>query len=284
MQQPSVKSDAPVMEDEEAKKIQNAIDTLLKAAHATHQLSEKMPDSPTDMDASQSTKDEIDKTEPNSEFAWNIATKLQAKNFIRLVSRKPPILHTIYRLLNKLQMGDWGFRVNIAEMQRMHLRALQVGLVDKAAKMQVRGGEMEAEAIAKNGRLLAVRRSAAHEVRVHEAPCFAHWSLGQEENPEPLGGTRNASAKAVLRRNFWWKIMGAVVGGAFLVSPMWLLVLQRDLYLNLGVATAFTFAFGFLIVGCVDQLDQVFTSTLAYAAVLMVFVGVMFDKQFPEGV
>ncbi|KAK1515759.1 uncharacterized protein CCOS01_12957 [Colletotrichum costaricense] len=334
MQPPIAQGNAPITRNEEAKEIQDAINTILETAQKTHEPSEKMPDSP--INAPRLSRDDMDETELNSEFAWDIATKLHAKNFVRLVSRKPPVLHTIYRLLNKLQMGDWGYRVNIAEMQRMHLRALQVGLVDKAVEMQVRGNAMGPEAIAKDGKLLAsLLREYTQAVQDYEymtkvsqqpfdffvasseryqdsyvldkvmrknrvgardfadPPRMTYESMklhalptgpwGSEENPEPLGGTRNASAKAVLRRNFWWKIMGAVVGGAFLVGPMWLLVLQRDLYLNLGVATAFTFAFGFLIVGCVDQLDQVFASTLAYAAVLMVFVGVMFDKQFPEG-
>lgn len=74
----------------------------------------------------------------------------------------------------------------------------------------------------------------------------------------------------------------ALAAGAFLVGPMWLLVLQRGLYVNLGAATGFVVTFGLLMVGYVDKPEQVFASTLAYAAVLMVFVGVMFDKQFPE--
>lgn len=63
---------------------------------------------------------------------------------------------------------------------------------------------------------------------------------------------------------------------------MWFLVLHQELYVNLGVATGFVSAFGFLMVFFVNSLEGVFASTLAYAAVLMVFVGVMFDKQFPD--
>lgn len=117
------------------------------------------------------------------------------------------------------------------------------------------------------------------EAMERDAMPTGPWS----NDPEPLGGTRGASIRSTVTRNFWKKAMGAVIGGAFLVGPMWLLVLQRDLYLNLGVASGFVFGFGLTMVGCLNQIDEVFASTLAYAAVVMVFIGVMFDKQFSEG-
>ena len=103
-----------------------------------------------------------------------------------------------------------------------------------------------------------------------------------ETTPEPIGGTRNASAKKEARRSLWWKFSGALAAGGFLIGPMWVLVLHQELYVNLGVATGFVSVFGFLMVFFVNSLEGVFASTLAYAAVLMVFVGVMFDKQFPD--
>lgn len=102
-----------------------------------------------------------------------------------------------------------------------------------------------------------------------------------EENPEPLGGTRNASARNVLRRGRRERLMAAVVGATFLIGPMWLLVLKRDLYTHLGSVTGFVLAFGLLMVWQVNSIQNVFASTLAYAAVLMVFVGVSLDKLFP---
>lgn len=100
--------------------------------------------------------------------------------------------------------------------------------------------------------------------------------------PEPLGGTRNASARREARRSLWWKFSGAMVAGGFLIGPMWFLSLHQELYVNLGVATGFVSAFGFLMAFFANSLDGVFAGTLAYAAVIMVFVGVMFDKQFPD--
>lgn len=155
MQSPTGNNNWQVTEDEEVKKIQTAINTLLRASQATNEPSERLSDSPSVASHSKGNGVDEHQLHSNMKFAWDIAAKLHAKNFIRMVSRKPPILHTVYRLLNKLQMGDWGYRVNIAEMQRMYLRALQVSLVDKAVKMQVQGDELGSETIVKEGRLLA---------------------------------------------------------------------------------------------------------------------------------
>jgi hypothetical protein len=97
-------------------------------------------------------------------------------------------------------------------------------------------------------------------------------------NTEPIGGTRNTTMKMLLRQTFWWKLGAAIAGAAFLVGPTWLLVLKRDLYLHLGATTGFVFGFGILLTFFVEKIDQVFAGTLAYAAVLMVFVGVLMQE------
>lgn len=67
--------------------------------------------------------------------------------------------------------------------------------------------------------------------------------------------------------------MGALVGAAFLVRPIWLLALKQEIYLQPGVTTSCIIAFGLIMVVSLDALDAVFAETLAYAAVLMAFVG-----------
>lgn len=88
---------------------------------------------------------------------------------------------------------------------------------------------------------------------------------------QPIGGTRGER----LRRALWSRVTGALVGAAFLVGPMWLLALKQEIYLQLGVTTGCIVAFGLVMVVSLNTLDAVFAATLAYAAVLMVFVGVV---------
>ena len=69
-------------------------------------------------------------------------------------------------------------------------------------------------------------------------------------------------------------------GGVFLVGPMWLMVLQNELYTTLISTTGFVFGFGLVLSlvptfvdGAKVGLDTVMSATAAYAAVLVVFVG-----------
>ncbi|KAF2178706.1 hypothetical protein K469DRAFT_326820 [Zopfia rhizophila CBS 207.26] len=64
----------------------------------------------------------------------------------------------------------------------------------------------------------------------------------------------------------------------FLIGPMWLLVLKCELFFLLGATTVCVTGFGFLMACYVDGLKYVFVRTLAYAAVLMVFVGVIMQE------
>lgn len=81
-----------------------------------------------------------------------------------------------------------------------------------------------------------------------------------------------------MKRAFWSRLLGAGIGGAFLIAPMWLLALRRELDLHLGVTTVCVSGFGFLMAWVLDRLEAVFAATLAYAAVLMVCVGVMIQE------
>lgn len=72
----------------------------------------------------------------------------------------------------------------------------------------------------------------------------------------------------------------AILGGAFLIGPMWLMVLKNQLYTTLITTTAFVLGFGIVISivptfvdGARLGMETVMSVTAAYAAVLVVFVG-----------
>ena len=110
-------------------------------------------------------------------------------------------------------------------------------------------------------------------------------STGPWEDPSaalyasPIANTRGET----LRRALWSRVGGACVGGIFLIGPMWLLVLKQQLYLLLGVTTGCVSAFGLLMAWYLNTLETVFMATLAYAAVLMVFVGVVMGNVSSPG-
>jgi hypothetical protein len=99
------------------------------------------------------------------------------------------------------------------------------------------------------------------------------WEYPINNRTKPIGGTRYDNIKSQSRNAFWWKLGAAIVGTGFLIGPMWLLALKQRLYLQLEATTGFVFGFGLVLAYFMDKIDQVFAGTLAYAAVLMVFVG-----------
>lgn len=104
-------------------------------------------------------------------------------------------------------------------------------------------------------------------------PWEEPWEPGKG-GMRPIGGTRGEA----FRQALWSRAAGALVGAAFLIGPMWPLVLKQDIYLQLGMTTGCIIAFGSVMVFALRTLEAVFAATLAYAAVLMVFVGVVMQS------
>ncbi|KAH9234659.1 hypothetical protein K456DRAFT_1724221 [Colletotrichum gloeosporioides 23] len=78
---------------------------------------------------------------------------------------------------------------------------------------------------------------------------------------------------ARLKDGFLKLFMAAAAGGAFLIGPMWLMVLDGGLYTSLITTSAFVTVFGLWMAYLLPKMDEVLGSTAAYAAVLIVFVG-----------
>ncbi|KAK7751241.1 hypothetical protein SLS62_006786 [Diatrype stigma] len=94
-----------------------------------------------------------------------------------------------------------------------------------------------------------------------------------EKEPQAIGGTRYVMSQRAKFEAFRGRLAMALVGGAFLVGPMWLMVLRDDLYTSLVSTSAFVFAWGLVMAWRLDRPMNVLAVTAAYAAVLVVFVG-----------
>lgn len=74
-------------------------------------------------------------------------------------------------------------------------------------------------------------------------------------------------------KGFQQRLGVAAVGGVFLIVPMWLMILHNTLYTAQVSTTVFVAIFGLIMALFLDSLKDVLSSTAAYAAVLVVFVG-----------
>lgn len=104
------------------------------------------------------------------------------------------------------------------------------------------------------------------------AQSAGKWETGDEQ-PKPVGGRRYDNYQRNWIEGFERRVLAAVIGGIFLIGPMWLMVLHKKLYTALVSTTVFVCVFGLLMALLLDKLMDVLSSTAAYAAALVVFVG-----------
>jgi hypothetical protein len=77
--------------------------------------------------------------------------------------------------------------------------------------------------------------------------------------------------------------MVSATGAGFLIGPMWLMMLRGELYVTLISTTVFVVVFGALAAFFLDNHAHVLSSTAAYAAVLVVFVGLTSEASTTRG-
>ncbi|KFY37261.1 hypothetical protein V494_04842 [Pseudogymnoascus sp. VKM F-4513 (FW-928)] len=209
---------------------------------------------------------------------------------------------------NNTDLSDqkWSYRVNFAELQRLRLRQLQHTLVDHAVTIATTRTHPEnwpkdmreyVQALQDYDYMGQRRQPRADPFLVtgerYVDRCILEAAMSLEPNakeslklvgplgfwetkdtqPEPVGGTRTDNYRRGWVKGFYTRVAAAAMGGIFLIAPMWLMVLQNTMYTGLVATTLFVGVFGFLMAYFLDDLKDVMSTTAAYAAVLVVFVG-----------
>jgi hypothetical protein len=100
------------------------------------------------------------------------------------------------------------------------------------------------------------------------------WEKDKHGYHEPIGGTRRENSKASHLQSVEWRFAMALLAGFFLIGPMWLIVLHNTRYTALISTTVLVILFGFLMAIFQTDYKDVLSNTAAYAAILIVFVGV----------
>lgn len=113
--------------------------------------------------------------------------------------------------------------------------------------------------------------------KLHWAKTMGKWET-PDVNPDSIGGARDVNFRQAWITGFQRRILVAAVGGIFLIAPMWLMVLHNTLYTTLVSTTVCVAIFGLVMAVFLDRLMDVLSSTAAYAAVLVVFVGLTTAK------
>lgn len=94
-----------------------------------------------------------------------------------------------------------------------------------------------------------------------------------EQESTAIGGTRKEMTRKQWTEGFLRRIVSSVIGGAFLVVPMWLMISLNSQRASLITTTVFVFMSGIVASYSLENPLAVVSTTAAYAAVLVVFVG-----------
>ncbi|KAL7920621.1 hypothetical protein ACQKWADRAFT_314688 [Trichoderma austrokoningii] len=94
-----------------------------------------------------------------------------------------------------------------------------------------------------------------------------------EQAPTAIGGTRKEMTRKQWTEGLLKRTVFSVIGGAFLVVPMWLMISLNSQRASLITTTVFVFVSGILASYSLESPLAVVSTTAAYAAVLVVFVG-----------
>jgi hypothetical protein len=94
-----------------------------------------------------------------------------------------------------------------------------------------------------------------------------------EAAAQAIGGTRIRMTRKQRSTAFIKRILYSIIGGAFLVGPMWLMIKVDTLYASLVSTSVFVFVAGIDLAWALENPVAVVSTTAAYAAVLVVFVG-----------
>ncbi|KAN0098875.1 hypothetical protein V8E51_014538 [Hyaloscypha variabilis] len=94
-----------------------------------------------------------------------------------------------------------------------------------------------------------------------------------KDDTSTILGSRNASNRKLATKRFYRRLRTAALSGVFLLGPMWLMALHPELRTVLVSTTIAVVLFGFGMSWFLEKEPDVLASTAAYAAVLVVFVG-----------
>ncbi|KAH6635769.1 hypothetical protein F5144DRAFT_545953 [Chaetomium tenue] len=106
----------------------------------------------------------------------------------------------------------------------------------------------------------------------HDLPQFPQRSQTWDDVDRTSGG-RGARLRQTEWQLFLERLIMAFTGGAFLVGPMLLMVLVNTLVASLATTAVCVLAFGLVMSLVLEKKFDVLSSTAAYAAVLVVFIG-----------
>ncbi|KAK3987534.1 hypothetical protein QBC44DRAFT_383181 [Cladorrhinum sp. PSN332] len=193
--------------------------------------------------------------------------------------------------------GKKGFEVSLAQAQRVYLLRLRVKLAKHMADWEQQGAKFKVDGDWADDLHRYVQGLQDYdymdkfsrgsdpfhltaEFQLDRTILDAAFAAGREgrrkrqvrkweQHPGPIVPSRSDNRF----RRLSSRIVVSLIGAGFLIGPMWLMMLKTGTNVALISTSAFVVVFGIMMASVLDEHIHVLSSTAAYAAVLVVFVG-----------
>ncbi|KAI0849484.1 hypothetical protein F5Y00DRAFT_269487 [Daldinia vernicosa] len=190
-------------------------------------------------------------------------------------------------------------KLSIAALSRMRMRKLQMELINRIMKMHylkelpsdwesllekyitatrdndyvhtwVDGGLQDPFLITSERKVdAAILQSTLLEIG---GPTF-NFVPPLEQKPTAIGDTRTEMTQKLRRGAYFVRAVVSVIGGIYLIMPVWLMIEMGSPKASLIITALFVLIVGLAAAWVFNDIIHVFSITVAYAAVLVVFVG-----------
>ncbi|ROW00295.1 hypothetical protein VMCG_07256 [Cytospora schulzeri] len=200
--------------------------------------------------------------------------------------------------------GEPLFRVNFAELQRMHISKLKVKLIKHSVDMRVANRETSPDWEKDLAKYIQAMKDFEYILRHKDSDAISFVATGNrvidrwiiaktighdvdrlghlvrvrgqesyEETYSDLNTSRVVYAWRARKIALLKRLQMATSGAVLLLGPMWLMVLHKTVYTGLITTTVCVAILGVLCSLILEKPLDVLSATSAYAAVLVVFVG-----------
>lgn len=122
-------------------------------------------------------------------------------------------------------------------------------------------------------------RSDFEGLELQNYSSHLRWETLDPDAPRAtILGNRTANVNVLATRAFYWRLGIAGLSAAFLLGPMWMMAYSPKRATALWGTTSCVLVFGLVMASWLERDAEVMSNTAAYAAVLVVFVGLILEN------
>ncbi|KAK4227134.1 hypothetical protein QBC38DRAFT_527177 [Podospora fimiseda] len=169
-----------------------------------------------------------------------------------------------------------GFDVNLAEAHRLYVLKLQARLTEHIGHW-FQDNDLSFQHCTSGAVGLWV--DDMHRYNIDDPTLPHRFTVNWNQEPGRIIPRKLDKFYFLIQHSTLNRLIVTVTGASFLIEPMWLMVVRPEVFLGVGSTSVFVLAFSLMMSYVLDKYIDILSSSAAYAAVLVVFVGLIIEGQ-----